>query len=131
MKSTVKRYWKAIAAAAGLLGVLFGEVALKSAHDAKPPLTWEAIGFIAVFGVIGMIFVLGIQVISKNFKGAYWGWMFFALNAVYMTSTGVSAAAISLTRGEFGPASGLFIAFGGGTGIGLFFMKSSCLKNGR
>jgi hypothetical protein len=109
-----------------LLGILAGLVsgpwALESAASSRPPLRWSDIAGISAFCFVGIPIVLGIQ-LTRRPEPPRWVWPIFALSAIYCFAAGVSAAAISIYRAEFGPHSLLILVFGSAQLLGVATLK--------
>lgn len=118
--------WKVTAGIVSVAGILSGEIALNSARDAQPPMTWMATGIVGVFAIIAPTILFGLQLLKKNKTDAYRAWMFFFFNAIHLLAMGLSALVISLIQGVFDPPSMIFAVFGAGLSVSLMLTKSSC-----
>ena len=99
-----------------IFGILSGESALQSAHASKPPIGWPDLPFIFGGTAIGMLFVIGLQILRSNPKYAQWAILFMSSASAYFLASGLSAVVIA---GQISPASLLFVAMGSGATIGL------------
>jgi hypothetical protein len=95
-----------------LLGLAMGPGALDSAAAAQPPLQWHDLLFIFVAGGVGLFAVLAFQVVVRQYKAFAWGWAAFALIAINVVATGVSAAVTSAITEGVQPHSLMFLVLG-------------------
>jgi uncharacterized membrane protein YeaQ/YmgE (transglycosylase-associated protein family) len=116
--------WRWVAVAAVVAGLASGPASLDSAAAAEPPLDWNAVLFAFVGSTIGMIFVVGIQVMRREDKYARWAFRFMGLVAAYIAASGMSALAFALYASRHSPAAWLFLACGVGAMLGLWICRA-------
>ena len=109
----IKRAWINIVAL--VIGAALGPSALASAGAAQPPIDWPAVPFVLVSCFIGTIFVIGIQILRREPKYGRWALGLFMPVSMFALGLGLGALIAGAIRGEFGPASFLFVS----VGIGL------------
>ena len=102
----------ALVVIAALLGVVMGPSALKSAAAAQPPLQWNDLPLVFVAGAVGLFAVLAFQVLVRQYRAFSWGWAAFALIAINMIATGVSATITSALTVGIRPHSLMFLVLG-------------------
>ncbi len=95
-------------------GLLSGPWYLKSAALSKPPLQWTDLSFIFVGCIIGLLLVLGFQVLIGNIKAAFYGWRFFVLCGLFFLAVGISAFVTALFGVGLTPVAFLFFTMGVG-----------------
>ena len=112
--------WHWIAIAAALVGLALGPDSLDSATAAQPPIKWFDLAFSFVGSVLGMIVVVGFQLLRRDEK--YGRWAFRAMGPItaFVTASGVSAIGVALYSGRNGPAAWLFLSVGLGMALGLW-----------
>ncbi|QDK44848.1 hypothetical protein DOM22_06565 [Bdellovibrio sp. ZAP7] len=116
---------KILLAVVFVAGLMSGSETLDSVESSRPPMTWQAVGILFLFGIFAMCFVLGIQILIKNSKGLKYGWKGFYIISFYLMGSGIGATAVAITRNSFGPAAVVFISVAAGIGVGLLILKSS------
>jgi len=102
--------------AAVILGLVSGNSALVAAQSAKPPLDWGAVQFSFIGCVLGMIFVIGIQILRSNPKYANFAITGMLAVSLYILSSGAIALIIS---GTISPPSIFMLVIGIGALIGV------------
>ncbi len=106
---------KLVIISAVALGLLSGSSALTPAEAAQRPIDWNDILFLLMGSVIGMLFVLGVQIVRRNPKPALIMIRIFEPISAYVLGAGLSAFVLSLVKNGIQP-SGVFVA---AVGIGL------------
>ena len=106
-----------------LIGAVFGPYMLSSAKASNPTIEWNHIPFMFFGCVIGMFWVVGLQLIRKDPKYSRGAIIFFYPIAVFIMGSGIGALATGFYHNEFTPASLLFLAIGAGMLVGIFFMR--------
>lgn len=114
---------KTLSALIVLWGISDGESLLTSFQTGEPALGWGEIGALFIFGIVAICFLLGIQVLTKNQKGIYYGWHGFLFLSIYTLSSGTAAFAWSLWKNSFGPEALIFVAVSLGMFIGVFLTR--------
>lgn len=95
-----------------LLGLMCGPVMLESAHAAQPPFDWPSV-FLCFFGILlGLPFVIGIQLFRSDPKFAQMAVACFGPIAVLLLASGLSAFIVGLFREGLTPQSVFFFAGG-------------------
>lgn len=112
--------WHWIAIAAALVGVALGPASLDSAAAAQPPIDWFDLAFSFFGSVLGMIVVVGIQLLRREEKYGRWAFRVMAPITAFVTATGVGAIGVALYSGRKGPAAWLFLSVGLGMALGLW-----------
>jgi len=112
--------WHWIAIVAALVGLALGPGSLDSAAAAQPPIRWDDLPFSFVGSVLGMIAVVGFQLLRRDEK--YGRWAFRAMGPItaFVTASGVSAIGVALYSRQNGPAAWLFLSAGLGMALGLW-----------
>lgn len=111
---------KAITAAiTSILGFATGPISLQTAAMSRPPIDQSALVVILLGTALGLPFVLGIQAARKDSRPFAFFWYLFAVGAIYLLSTGLSAAITSMIAGAVSPHSFLFVVMGIGMSLGL------------
>ena len=88
-----------------LLGLMCGPVMLESAHAAQPPFDWPSV-FLCFFGILlGLPFVIGIQLFRSDPKFAQMAVACFGPIAVLLLASGLSAFIVGLFREGLTPQS--------------------------
>jgi len=114
------------------VGLALGPSALSSAAAAQPPIQWNDLAFIFVASAIGLFVVLAFQVLLRNYKAFTYGWSAFALIAINVVATGISALAFSVFSVGLQPHSLMFLVAGAGMFLAVMLLKvafSSKLQN--
>jgi len=113
----MKTKW-VLSIAATVFGLISGESALMAAQRANPPIDWNTIQYIFIGSVLGMIFVIGIQLLRRDPKYANFAITAMLPVSLYFLSSGVSALSLSST---ISPASSTVLVVGVGalTGVGF------------
>lgn len=112
--------WCLIAVVAAVVGLALGQSSLESAAAAQPPLGWGDLAFIFIGSTIGMILVVGFQLLRKDQKYGRWALRFMTPISIFIAASGVGALAVALYSGQRGPAAWLFLACGIGAMLGLW-----------
>ena len=104
--------------AAVVLGLASGKSALVAVQSAVPPIDWGSIQFAFIGCVIGIVFVIGIQILRSNPEYGRFAITGMLIASLYFVSSGVSALIIGST---FSPASVFILVTGAGAlpGVGL------------
>ena len=92
-----------------ILGSMLGPSALRSVQSAVPPIDWNTVWFVLVGSVLGMAFILGIQIARKNPTPARLGLYVFEAISVGIIGMGTSALSVSTEKYGWMP-SGIFLA---------------------
>lgn len=103
-----------------ILGIISGPWALESASLSQPPIQWADIPFILFGCIVGLLFLLGFQVLIGNLKAAYFFWQFFALLGYFFLATGFSAFSTALFSVGLQPHAFLFLTIGIGVCLAAF-----------
>ena len=93
-------HWKALVVAVGVLGLLCGPGALRSAEAAQPPLQWPAVGVAFVGAALGVLFAVGLQVLMRKPVRARFMMRALGLCALFFAASG----AVALVIASFGGA---------------------------
>ena len=109
---------RALSVVAVVGGLGSGLGALESAEAARPPIEWNDIAFVLVGSIIGVAFVVGIQVAMKKQAAARIFSWFFGIVGIYIAVSGLVAFGIAAYRGGIAPSSLLILSMGIGTIIG-------------
>ena len=102
-----------------VLGLLANPLALGAANSSSPPIDWLAIPFVFIGGALGILFVLGIQILRSDPKYGRLGVRVFEPLSVLMLGSGIGALGMSGVSGELGPSSIVFLAIGLGLLVGV------------
>jgi len=95
-----------------LAGLACGPSTLSGAHLASPPFDWASV-FLVFFGtLIGLPFVIGIQLFKNNPSPAIVMVSSFKLISLFMAASGLSAFLYGLYVEGFTPQSVFFLALG-------------------
>ena len=113
--------WINIAALIG--GIAFGPSALDSAKMAQPPIDWPAIPFVLIGCLIGIMFVMGIQIYRKNPKYGRIALIVFTPLSIFLLGAGLGALMTGILRSEYNPTSFFFLAIGSGLALGVFLSR--------
>ncbi|MGL6161263.1 hypothetical protein, partial [Microbulbifer sp.] len=81
-----------------LLGLVSGPSALESARASVPPIEWSAIPFVLVGSVVGILFVLGMQLARRNPKPAWFAIRAFEAISLAFLGAGLGALAVSAAK---------------------------------
>lgn len=92
-----------------VIGGALGPSTLASVRAAQPPIDWHTVPFVLVGCFIGTVFVIGIQILRREAKYGRWALGFFMPVSMFALGSGVGALITGAIRGEFGPASFLFM----------------------
>jgi hypothetical protein len=117
----MKKTWINIAAL--ICGIALGPSALNSAKMARPPIDWLAILFILIGCLIGIIFVMGIQIYKKNSKYGRIALIVFTPLSILLFGAGLGALMTGILRSEYNPTSFFFLAIGSGLALGVFLSR--------
>lgn len=104
-------------------GLFSGPWSLESAAHSQPPVQWTDIPFTLFGCLVGLLFVLGFQVVIGNLKTAYYGWQFFVLCGLFFLATGVSVIATALFTVGLSPEAFLFFTIGAGICLAALLCK--------
>jgi len=99
-------------------GLMLGPWALQSSQAASPPFSWSDIPFVFVGSAIGVLFVVGFQVLMGKQGPARVASWFFGIIGIHVASSGVSAAVVAALRDDVGPGALLMVSVGTGTIMG-------------
>lgn len=110
---------KPILIAAFLLGLASGWSALESARASVPPIEWNTIPFVLVGSIVGMLFVLGMQIARRNPKPARFAIRAFEAISLAFLGAGLSALAVSAAKYGWLPSGVLFAVVGVGSLVGV------------
>ena len=102
-----------------ILGLLSSPLALNAAKASQPLIHWAAIPFVFLGGALGVLFVLGIQIIRSDPKYGRLGLRVSVPLSVLLLGTGLGALGMSGVSGELRPSSLLFLAIGLGLSVGV------------
>jgi hypothetical protein len=93
-------------------GIVSGPAMLMAAHAARPPLDWGSVA-LCFFGLlIGLPYVIGIQLFNSDPKYAVQMLSFFSPTSVFITASGLSALIYGTYRDGFSPTCLFFFAGG-------------------
>ena len=112
--------WRWIAVGAALIGLASGQGSLQSAAAAQPQLAWGDLGFAFICSAIGMILVVGFQLLRKDEKYGRWALRFMTPITIFIAASGVGALVVALYSGQRGPAAWFFLVCGAGALLGLW-----------
>jgi predicted membrane channel-forming protein YqfA (hemolysin III family) len=112
--------WRWIAVGAAVVGLASGQGSLESAAAAQPPLGWGHLAFVFIGSIIGMILVVGFQLMRKDEKYGRWAFRFMTPITIFIAGSGLGALGVALYSGRHGPAAWLFLACGAGALLGLW-----------
>jgi len=115
----MKRLHWAIAGAL-IVGILSGPSALEQGAAAQPPIAWRDIPFSFLGGAVGMLFVIGIQLVRRNPKPSQWALYFLGPVSVWLTASGLSAALLAFARDGAAPYAFLLLSVGMGALLGVW-----------
>ena len=104
-------------------GLLSGPWYLKSAALSQPPLQWADLSITFVGCIIGLLLVLGFQVVIGNIKTAFYGWRFFVFCGLFFLAVGISALTTALFGVGLTPVSFLFFTMGAGICLATLLCK--------
>lgn len=114
---------KVILIAVFVLGLISGPSMLMSARAAVPPINWDVIPFVIIGSVVGVLFVIGIQLLRKNPKPAKFIIRAFEVIAIAILGSGITSFGMSVIKYGVAP-SGVFVAaWGIGLSIGLVLVS--------
>ena len=102
-----------------VLGLLVSPLALDAATSSSPRIDWLAIPFVFIGGTLGMLFVLGIQILRSDPKYGRLGLRVFEPLSVLLLGSGFGVLGVSGVSGEVGPSSIIFLAIGLGLFVGV------------
>ena len=102
-----------------IAGVFSGSGALEAGAAAQPPIEWSDIPFVFVGGVLGMLFIIGIQLFAANQNSGKWALWLLGPASLYFFVSGLSAVFFAASRGEVTPHALLFFSVGAGTLLGV------------
>lgn len=108
-----------------VVGLALGPSALSSAAAAQPPVRWNDLAFILVGSAIAVFLVLAFQVLLRNYKAFTYGWSAFALLAINVVATGISALATSVLTGGIQPHSLMFLVVGAGMSLAVVLLRAA------
>lgn len=91
--------WHWITIAAAVIGVALDQSSLESAVAAQPPIEWSDLAFSFVGGALGMIIVVGFQLLRREEKHGRWMFRFMSPAASFFTASGIGAAGVALYSG--------------------------------
>jgi hypothetical protein len=106
---------------AAVFGLALGPGALSSAAAAEPPIRWNDLAFIFVGSAIALAF----QVLLRSYKAFTYGWSAFALVAVNVVATGISALATSVLTVGLQPYSLMFLVVGAGMSLAVVLLRAA------
>ncbi|OGI63586.1 MAG: hypothetical protein A2W18_07520 [Candidatus Muproteobacteria bacterium RBG_16_60_9] len=113
------KLWHWIVIGVVIAGLFSGPGALEAGAAAQPPIEWSDIPFVFVGGVLGMIFVIGIQLLRREPKPSKWALWLLGPASLYFVVSGLSAVVLASSRCGVAPHAVLFFAVGAGTLIGV------------
>jgi hypothetical protein len=111
--------WRWLAVGAAVVGLALGKASLESAAAAQPPLSWGDLALIFFGSIIGIILVVGFQMMRKDEKYGRWALRFMTPISIFVAGSGVGALGFALYSQQHGPAAWLFLACGAGALLGL------------
>lgn len=106
-----------------ILSLISGPWILASASLSQPPIQWADIPVILFGCIIGLLFVLGLQVLIGNLKAAYFFWRFFTLSGLFFLTAGLSAFITALFSVGLQPYAFLFLTMGIGICVAAFICQ--------
>ena len=107
-------------AGTAILGALCGPSALDAGAAAQPPITWPDIPFVFFGSVLGILFVIGIQLFRRDPKPSLRPLYFFGVAGLWFVASGLSAVVLSIVRGSVAPFAFVIIAAGAGVLLGVW-----------
>lgn len=103
-----------------IAGVAYGPFILESAYAARPPFDWGSVVLVFFGLLLGLPFVIGIQLIQSNPKSANLAVSFFSSISVFLFGSGVSAFALEAYKVGITPQGAFFLAAGTSMTIALY-----------
>lgn len=113
------RFWPVALLAAVVIGFLCSQSALSSVLAAQPPITWDDLPFVFFGCLVGIVFVVGMQLLRQEAKFSRWALRFFIPTAMWWTASGVGAVILEAVRDSITPASLFLVSSGAGMIFGL------------
>lgn len=120
------RHWVLFVAL--IVGLLSGPSAMDAAASAAPLIDWSTIPIAFGGAFLGMLFVIGIQLVRRDPSSGRWALLILGVLSVFLIGTGVSSLVSSLMSADVEPSSALFLALGLGAVLavcacGLIFRR--------
>lgn len=85
---------------------------------------WADLAFVFAGCSLGLIFVLGIQVLAGNHDAVRFFWNFFAMATAFLFGDGLAVLAISILQAKYPPESLLFLVATAGLATGLWVIHA-------
>ena len=113
------KLWHWIVLGVVIAGLFSGHGVLEAGAAAQPPIGWSDIPFVFVGGVLGMIFVIGIQLLRREPRPSKWTLWLLGPASLYFAVSGLSTVVLASSRGGVAPYAVLIFAVGAGTFMGV------------
>lgn len=106
-----------------VVGALSGPSVLTATAAAQPPIEWPDIPFVFVGCLIGILFVVGFQLLRKDPSHSRWALRLFFPIAVWAAAAGISALLVASVRDGVTPSALLFLSIGAGLLVGVWLCE--------
>lgn len=103
-----------------IAGLLSGPWSLQSAAQSQPPLSWDALLFVFIGCAVGLVLVIGFQMVIGNYKAGRMAVRLFRGIGIYFLGAGVTGAIWSVIFGLGAvPHAFMFLVMGLGVIAGV------------
>lgn len=103
-----------------VVGLVSGPWSLQSTAQSEPPLTWAALPIVFVGSVVGIVFVIGFQMVVGNSRAALFASRAFRTIGIYFAGAGFTAAIWAMVLGGGAvPHAFMFLVMGFGVSVGV------------
>ena len=96
---------------------------LTSIAGADPPIDWPDLPFAFAASLIGVLFVVGLQLMRRDPAYSRWALRLFGLIAVWAAAAGVSGFVIAVIRRGVTPSALFFLSIGAALLIGVWLCR--------
>ena len=103
-----------------IAGLLSGPSAMDAVASATPPIVWSTIPIVFFGAFVGLLFVVGLQLIRHDSSSSRWVLLLLGALSLVLVGSGISSFALSLLRANVEPSSVFFLALGVGAVLGAW-----------
>lgn len=101
-------------------GLVSGPWSLQSTAQSEPPLTWTVLPVAFVGCAVGLVFVIGLQMVVGNCRAALFASRAFRAIGIYFAGAGFTAAIWAMVFGGGAvPHAFMFLVMGLGVSVGV------------
>jgi hypothetical protein len=107
-----------------VVGLASGPWSLQSTAQSEPPLTWAVLPIVFIGCVVGIVFVIGFQMLVSNSRAALFASRAFRAIGIYLAGAGFTAGIWAMVFGGGAvPHAFMFLVMGFGVSAGVSFCQ--------